>query len=164
MQNEVEKKCELKIEVLGPDAGQCREMRVVNRMLRWTNGGVDYEADPRHMESVRQQRNIGACKPVARPVTKEEGRAKPDDRGQSRFDEKLGEQKHAIYRALVARANYMSPDRPDIAFAVKELSRSMSAPTVGDRENLRRLERYRKGMPRVVKKFRWQKPMRTLSL
>ena len=36
------------------------------------------------------------------------------------------------YRALVARANYLSQDRSDIAYATKELSRRMSDPCTED--------------------------------
>ena len=42
----------------------------------------------------------------------------------------------------MARANYLSQDRSDIRFAVKELSRRMSQPTVADRWALNRLARY----------------------
>ena len=64
----------------------------------------------------------------------------------------------------MARANYLSPDRPDIAFVVKELARAMSSPTRGDWERLKRLARYLKGRPRVVKIFKWQRPSSTLSI
>ena len=47
-----------------------------------------------------------------------------------------------MYRAIVARANYLSQDRSDIQYAVKELSRSMSSPTVSDWNALKRLGRY----------------------
>merc|ERR1711884_197451 len=102
-------------------------------------------------------------KPVATPGTKEEGRAKSGDQASAQYDLKLDEQKHAIYRAITARANYLSPDRPDIAFVVKELARSMSSPTAGDWERMKRLARYLKGRSRVVKKFAWQKPTDVLS-
>ena len=40
----------------------------------------------------------------------------------------------------------------------------MSAPTQGDWERLKRLGRYLKGKPRVVKKFGWQKSTGILSI
>ena len=46
----LEEKYEVTVEVLGPDAEQCREVRVLNRILRWTDDGIEYEADPRHVE------------------------------------------------------------------------------------------------------------------
>merc|ERR1711884_1002026 len=103
-------------------------------------------------------------KPVATPGTKEEGRAKSGDQASAQYDLKLDEQRHAIYRAITARANYLSPDRPDIAFAVKELARAMSSPTAGDWCRLKRLARYLKGKPRTVKRFRWQTELSRLSI
>merc|ERR1739836_281449 len=84
-------------------------------------------------------------------------RAKPGDQDKSHVDDKLDDHKHSVYRALVARANYLAPDRPDIAFAVKELARSMSSPSRGDWERLKRLARYLKGKPRAVLRFDWQR-------
>ena len=36
------------------------------------------------------------------------------------------------YRSATARCNYLAADRPDIAFATKELCRAMSAPAEAD--------------------------------
>lgn len=55
-----------------------------------------------------------------------------------------------LYRACVARGIYMTQDRSDIQYAVKELSRAMSNPTSQDMSRLRRLGRFLKGKPRVV--------------
>ena len=60
------------------------------------------------------------------------------------------------YRAVVARCNFLSVDRPDIQFASKECSRCMSSPKNGDWEALKRLGRYLLSRPRVVHMFRWQ--------
>ena len=37
---------------LGGDVEDAREMRVLNRILRWTDQGITYEADPRHVEQL----------------------------------------------------------------------------------------------------------------
>ena len=47
-------------------------------------------------------------------------------------DEELDAASARLYRGVVARLNYIAPDRPDIGFAVKEAARSMSKPRVGD--------------------------------
>ena len=47
------------------------------------------------------------------------------------IEELLPEHDIKLYRALVARANYLAQDRSDIQFSVKELARSMSSPTRG---------------------------------
>ncbi len=41
-----------------------------------------------------------------------------------------------LYRALVARGNYLAQDRTAIRFAVKELARSMAKPKMSDWEAL----------------------------
>ena len=71
-------------------------------------------------------------------------------------DEPLEPRQETAYRALVARANYMSPDRPDISHAVKELARNMSKPTTGDWAKLKRLGRYLVGRPRLQTTYPWQ--------
>ena len=79
MQDQLERKYELKIDLLGPDQAQKSEARVPNRIFRWTKEGVEYEADPRHAEIILQQLNITTCKPVCTPGTREEGHTKEGD-------------------------------------------------------------------------------------
>ena len=62
-----------------------------------------------------------------------------------------------MYRALSARCNYLSQDRPDISFASKELCREFVVPTVNSFKKLKRLARYLAGMPRLAYGFKWQK-------
>lgn len=76
----------------------------------------------------------------------------------------MGEEATHNYRALVARANDLAPDRPDIAFSVKELAKRMSAPPEGDRARLKHLGRYLKGRPRTVQLFGWQGRQYKLSI
>ena len=52
------------------------------------------------------------------------------------------------FQALIARANYLAQDRSDIQFSVKELARSMSAPTRGSWKGLVKLGKYLNGHSR----------------
>ena len=58
------------------------------------------------------------------------------------------------FRAVAARANYLSGDGPDIQYALKEICRRMAKPFKTDWEKLIRLGRYLKqkcsGEPRPV--------------
>ena len=45
--------------------------------------------------------------------------------------EELKGEQASRYRALAARLNYLSSDRPDMQYAVKEACREMSSPTTG---------------------------------
>lgn len=164
MRSAIDEKSELTVEVLVPGKDQVKEARVLNMIIRWTKGGVEYEADPRHVEIILQQFNIGECKLAITPGTKDECQATAGDAARMGADEKLDGSKHVSYRAIVAIANYLAPGRPDIAFAVKEFARSMSGPCCGDWERPKRLARYLKGRPRVVKKFAWQRHVGPLTI
>ena len=52
--------------------------------------------------------------------------------------------------------NYLAPDRPDIAFSVKEICRHMAKPTVGAWKKLKRAVRYLIGEKRTVLMYPWQ--------
>ena len=78
------------------------------------------------------------------------------DSGSDEDDRPLDEDHATIYRAIVARGNYLAQGRSDILFAVKELSRSMAQPRVEDWEKLKRFGRYLQYKPRVVTHFDYQ--------
>ena len=73
-----------------------------------------------------------------------------------------------LYRALAARANFLSQDRPDINFATKELCREFSAPNQKSYLRLKRLVRYLVGLPRLVYRYdfiaKGQQPASTIDL
>ena len=70
--------------------------------------------------------------------------------------EELSIKEASLYRAMTARGNYLSQDRSDVQFAVKELSRGMSCPTVLDRNQLKRFGRYLIDRPRIINFFQYQ--------
>ena len=62
----------------------------------------------------------------------------------------LDEQQATAFGALAARANYLALDRPDLAFAAKELCRAFARPTASGVVALKRLVRYLQGRKRLV--------------
>ena len=52
LRKEIEKKYELKTRVLGPGKEDEKQVKVLNRIVTWTDEGVQYEADPRHAEAM----------------------------------------------------------------------------------------------------------------
>ena len=62
----------------------------------------------------------------------------------------LSPEEATLFRALSARANFLSQDRPDINFSTKELCREFAAPTQKSYLRLKRLVRYLVGVPRLV--------------
>ena len=85
--------------------------------------GIQYEADPRHIEIIVEQLGLQDSKAVSSPGTKEEGKTQHDN------EEKLSDKHTSRYRAIAARCKYIAPDRPDIAYAAKECCRHMASPT-----------------------------------
>ena len=76
----------------------------------------------------------------------------------------LSSEDATAYRALVARANYLSQDRGDIAFAVKELCRHMSKPRNCDQTALKTLGRYLLDKTRMVVHFKYQEEFDAISV
>jgi hypothetical protein len=168
---------EVKVEVLGPGPGHKQEMRVLNRVLSWNAWGIGYEADPRHAEIAIRQLGLEEAKAVGTPGTKQD-QAKAhaaneedldwlDPNGLSKENATAAGEEPVLqgeqatkYRAVCARLNYLSQDRPDIKFAVKEASRHMASPKEGDFLLFKRIGRYLQGQPRLLQKFTWQKEPR----
>ena len=126
-----------------------KQMRVLNRIVEWKGSSICYEADQRHAEIICDELGFGAeSKGVVTPGTKQE-MSEENER-------KLEAGWASRYRALVARANYLAQDRPDIQFATKELCREMSDPTLRGWNGLKRLGRYLVAYPRYVQEFRRQ--------
>jgi hypothetical protein len=134
---------------LGGDDGDLRELRILNRVIRWTASGLKYEADPRHAEIV--VRGVaGAERVLSAPGTSSKDFEGPSDEAD------LPEAVARLFRSFAARANYLAMDRPDLAQATKELCRRMSAPRPADLRALGRVARYLVGAGRVVYEFPWQ--------
>ena len=106
------------------------------------------EADLRHAELIIKQLGLDEAKPLSNPSAEEVKR--PDD------EVELNAEYSTQYKSIVARANYLAADRPDIQYAVKTLATSMAKPTHADWQKLKRLGRYLKGKPRLVIKYDWQ--------
>ena len=152
MRQQLEMKYQVKTEMLGPEEHHSKQVRVLNRILTWEgHKGIGYEVDPRHAEIVIEQLNLKDAKSVNTPGTKDEGHTAED------HHTPLEDKEATMYRAIVARCNYLAPDRPDIAYSVKELARQMSSPRQGDMQRLKRLGRYLKGRPRLQQMYGWQK-------
>ena len=150
METCLKRKYEIKTKWLGPGKQHSQEIRVLNRIITWESEGIGYEADPRHVEILVEELGFASCATVGTPGTSIEGKTKEEDKEQLSKDEEIK------YGALVARANYLAPDRADIAYSVKELAKSMAKPCRGDWVRLKRLGRYLAGRPRMQVMMQWQ--------
>ena len=71
-EHSVEASFQVKIEIIGPDPGQQREARVLNRVIRWEETGITWEPDPRHAEIMVEQMGFKGGRPLKIPGVKEE--------------------------------------------------------------------------------------------
>ena len=123
---------------------------MLNRVLRWTEDGLEYEADPRQCERLLESLQLSDdCNGAATPGIK----PRP---AQIEAEEQLPPAEQTEFRALAARANYVSADRVDIQYSSKEACRFMSNPGTLAQAALKRLGRYVLKHKRLVYKFPWQ--------
>ena len=151
MQRELEAAYELKTQRVADREGCKLEGKVLNRIARWTREGYELEGDPRHAELVIEQLDLSNVSALSSPCV---DAAEPEigDAG----DEELDPAAATQYRAIVARCNYMSVDRPELQYAVQEACREMSKPTNSSWQKIVHICRYLKGHPRLVWRFALQ--------
>ena len=101
---------------------------MLNRLVRWTPKGLEYEADPRQAESLLQDRGLeGGVRSAGAPGVEPRQRQSEGDvafAGQTK------------YRAIAARAKHLSADLPDVQYSAMEICRFMSSPTELGRQAL----------------------------
>ena len=124
---------------------------MLNRVVRWTCDGVGYEADRRQGEKLLRDLQLDGegVKDAATPGVKA-------TREQLDADVPPEYAKHSPYRAVVARANYLAADRPELQYGAKEICRWMSSPIDLALRALKRLGRYVVGHRRLVFRYPWQ--------
>ena len=137
--------------VMGPNVemGDVQEAIHLNRLLRLNPPGAEggerwkLEADPRHVEIlvVEQMGLSKESKAVSTPGM----RTTDEEDGKE-----LGAEGPACYRSWTVRAIYLSQDRCELQFAVKELARRMQQPNIKNMQALKRLVRFLKGSPRCL--------------
>ena len=130
--------------ILGPGPRDQKQAVVLNRVVSWTENGIEFRADDSHVEKMLTTMQMEQCNIVTVPGVKgeiDDQQGVPLEGGQLR-----------AYRSVVARANYLAQDRPDIRYVVKELCQKMASPTSTDWHRLKKLCRYLRGRPRIVQR------------
>jgi hypothetical protein len=145
---------ETKTQIMGGDHDLPKTVKILNRTLIWTKEGILMEADPRHMEEVIKSLGLEAAKAAATPCAASRDEEKNQEAG---GDQKCVGEDATTYRAVAARLNYLSLDRPDIRYATTRACSAMSQPTAKDWTALKRIGRYLKGKPRAGVLYKWQR-------
>ena len=104
--------------ILGPERQDDKVADILNHVVEWHDDELWWEADPRHVEKKLEDIGLVDCKPgaVLRRAEEQDGELELDGKTTWKC------------RSIVARGNFLAPDRPDIRYTVKELCREMSCP------------------------------------
>ena len=97
---------------LGPGKDDDKEGRSLNRVIRWTDEGLEYEADPRQVERLIAECGLEGANVVATPSVKASFK-------ELESDQELRPEMHTAFRAAAARSNYIAADRLDAQFPCK---------------------------------------------
>ena len=122
---------------------------MLNRIVRWTPRGIEYEADPRPVEKLLREIALEGANGAATPGVKVLSH-------QVETETELPETEFTRFRALAARANYLAADRIDVLYSANEVCRFMSKPTDIAMGALKRLARYLRARPRMIFDFEFQ--------
>jgi hypothetical protein len=91
---------------LGPGVEDAKEATVLNRVVRWTDEGIEWEADPRQSEKLVKECGLEGSKPVATLGVKPTAE-------QMSTDQDLERNLYTAFRGTAARGNYLATDKPD---------------------------------------------------
>jgi hypothetical protein len=141
LSNALRRKYDLKKKMIGE--GHAREGKYLNRIIKWTKGGVQMEGDPKHAEILLEEWGMKQCTVVDTPVTK-------DGADKIGVGDELPEDEAKRARRAIARINYMAQDRPDLSVAARLLSQHMAVPREGVVPGIKRVIRYIQKYPRGV--------------
>ena len=159
---------ECKVQYTGLEEGMERSVRILGQHVTYTDDGLSYEADPVHAEISIQALGLDGARSVATPCSAESASGETGGAVRARRlledevcradgveDPELDDERRVIYVSITARLNYLSQDRPDIQYAVKELTRRSSSPSESDWVRLKRVGRYLIDNRRLVLRFPW---------
>ena len=107
---------------MGPAVEDAKEARILNRIVRRTTKGLEYEADPRQGEKLVTELGLEGAKGAVTPAVKA-------SMASIHADKELPEHQATHFRAMAARGNYLSADIPEMQFGTKEVCRFMATPT-----------------------------------
>ena len=134
-------------------------VRLLNRVIYWDEKGIGYEPDQRHADMIIRDLGMVGKRGLSTPGVKS-----GNDKDEEGDEEELGNEDSTRYRSITARANFLSQDRSDIKYAVKELTRHMAKPRCKDEKKLIRLGKYLIGRERYICRFDYQDKVSKLSV
>ena len=143
---------------LGPPGmpGTKQSIDILNRLVTWTERGIELEADPRHSELIIREMGCDGAK-VTTALVKERLEEVENS-------EPLEPSEVPRYRSVSMRLAYLAQDRPDLQVLAKELAKGLKNPTKAHWMMLKRGARYLKNKPRLIHLFPFQQTAHRLEV
>ena len=126
----LENRFEIKTKMIGTGMEESMEGKVLNRVIRVTADGWEYEPDQRHAEMIIAELGLQDAKVASTDEKKWE-----EDENEAPLRSDMASR----FRSIAARINYLAADRPDLMYSAKEACRQMSSPTEGGWKMLKRI-------------------------
>ena len=133
-----EERYEIKTQMIGEAADLNKQLQILNRTVRWSSRELWIEADPRHVKEVIKASGLQGASPAPTPGVAAKGETRAEDSEDS-IELELGHEETTMFRAVAARLNCLSQDRPDITFATTKLCSKMSWHDAQDLQNMKRV-------------------------
>ena len=154
-ENQIKLEYEITSSTMGRNAD--KELKYLNRVIRWTSEGLEIESDSKHVKVLLSEWGMKECKGVETPLARDEDEIIEES-------EALDAKESTRFRRAAARLNYIAQDRPDLPSASRKVSQGMSAPRRGHEIMLKRVLRYLKLYPRCISKMAWQNTPKEITL
>ena len=135
-------------QMIGPKRDDQKELRILNRTLRWCKDGLVVAANLRHGREVVGELGLSKSKPVLSPATADGAARCEDDESKS-----LDEEGKRLHQRIIAKLNYLAHDRLDLKYATSCLASAVSSPGTG----------YMRAAKRVGGRRRWLGGLGVLS-
>lgn len=140
--------CSGKVMGLGP--GESREERFLKKTIRVDENGWELEADPKHINNLLKMHGLEGqgAKGCATPWDKEVDKMRDGD-------DELNEADASLLKTGAGIGQYVSSERFDLQYCIKEIRREAGTPTKRAQARLKRVARYLVSHRRVVVRFRF---------
>ena len=120
MNKKTQEEYEIKSQVMGHEKHLSQDVKILNRTLRWTQVGIEYEADLKHAGLIVKETETANMKKCNTPGITQGSKALEKEK------EDMSNEEQTKFRSVAARINFLATDRADLQFASKDLCRTAS--------------------------------------
>ena len=150
LNKKMQEEYEIKFQVMGPEKHLSKDVKILNGTLRWTQVGIEYEADLKHAGLVVKETETANMKKRKTPGITVASDALEKAQEDKSFEEQTK------FRSVAARMNFLATDRADLQFSSKDLRQKMASLDKSDWDKVGRIARYSMHRPRAAQVFHFE--------